>query len=156
MEVLFESSKNKKIIFGRLLLFVIIPTVIFIVGIGLVNGLSLEYFTSFAPFLAMICLVCFGIFSFYPRRYYILNISYGDDLLIIKYIYFFRHNEIKLNVNETSFQLSGLRGSQQYLEILENSKIVIKQAPFLEWQMTLIIKIKNQLIARKIKFNKFY
>lgn len=156
MEVLFESSKNKKIIFGRLLLFVLIPTVIFIVGIGLVDGLSLEYFTSFVPFLAMICIIGFGIFSFYPRRYYILNISYGDDLLIIKYLYFFKHYEIKLNVKETSIQLSGLRGTQQYLEILENSKLVLKQAPFLEWQMNVIIKIKNQLIARKIKFNKFY
>lgn len=150
MEVIFRSRKPVSLIFIRLLLMALIPSVVIGSATGVKSG-----FSAFTWIYAMgIAMTILSLRVFITYRYYILEIQLSEDVLTIKFLYWFREKTVQLNKSEIYFRLNDFYQELKYFEIVKGDKLIIKQAPFLEWKAN--NTVKEQLEQHGFRFRTYW
>ena len=154
MTIIFQSRKTQQKIFFYKIRLIMIPSLILMFGFGIQNGFGYSFWLRTVP----IILLTWGLGSFlrvfYTFRYYIMTMQITENDIEIVYYRYGRQKNILLNKNEIYFRLNDFKGKSKYFEIVKGDLLIIKQAPYLEWEENLLIK--KRLEDNGFKFRTYW
>jgi len=120
----------------------VIPTVILSVLLGFENGYGLDFWFGIVPIITVTWGLMGFLTVFYTLRYYIKELRLTDNGLEIIYYKYGSKQHITLTKDEIYLRLTDYRDKRKNFEIVKGDVVIIKQAPYLEWEENLpIIKL---------------
>jgi len=143
MNTLFKSRKSKSEILFYKVRIVLIPTLVILFLLGISDDFNLLFWLTTAPLILSTWGLILFLRVFYTFRYYIKEIQVTENEVEIIYFRYGREKIILLNKDEVYFRLNDFRGKSKYFEVVKGDELMIKQAPYLEWEDS---KVINKLL----------
>lgn len=138
------KAKNKiaYVILRLTITIVFIPALLMV--FILLNGrtaLTIELITYFTLiFTTIATIVLFG------RRFYIQEIKVQENVVEIRFYKWFKRREVIVPKNKVTFTMSPLKYDYKYFDLFIDNKRIIRQFPYLDWNIEKLFLLKKQLL----------
>lgn len=140
MNTIFKSRKSKSKILLYKVRIVLIPTLVILFLLGITDSFNLIFWLRTIPLILSTWGLLLFLRVFYTFRYYIKEIQITENQIEIIYFRYGREKNILLSKDEIYFRLNDFRRKSKYFEVVKGDKLIIKQAPYLEWVENMQIK----------------
>lgn len=107
---------------------------------GISDGFNLLFWLVTVPLILSTWGLLLTLKVFYTFRYYITEIQLSEYGVEIIYFRYGKEKNLLLNKDEIYFRLNDFRGRSKYFEVVKGDQLLIKQAPYLEWEESREIK----------------
>ena len=154
MNTLFKSHKSRREIIVYKVRIVLIPTLIILFLLGISEGFNLIFWLRIVPLILSTWVLILFLRVFYSFRYYIKEIRITENQVEIIYFRYGGEKTILLNKDEIYFRLNDFGRGRKYFEVVKGDKLMIKQAPYLEWEEN--SHIKKQLEDHGFRFRTYW
>jgi hypothetical protein len=144
MKSLYISSRNKfEIVLSLFFESLFFPLMLFVLSLSISSQMIHSIFILLISWVPTFVIVLIS------RRFYVLKIFLNENKIEISYLFYFKKRQISIFIQDIEVAITPLKYELKYFEIKESKKTIIKQFPFLDWNVSRMEKIKNSIYISK-------